>query len=117
MLSSGYYDAYYGKAEAVRTLMRNELGEAFKNIDIILTPTVPTPAFRIGEKGDPLSMYKQDIFTVTMNLTGVPAISIPGGIVSRDGSSLPVGVQYIAQHAGDERLFDLGKKMHDSQLS
>lgn len=113
VLSSGYYDAYYGKAEQVRNMMRAELDAAFTDIDIIMTPTSAAPAFKIGEKKDPLSMYLADIFTVPANLTGVPAISIPMGTVERDGIALPVGVQYIAPHAGDERLFDLGKKSYD----
>lgn len=113
VLSAGYYDAYYGKAEQVRDMMRAEFAEVFKTVDIIMTPTAPTPAFKIGEKSDPLSMYLADIFTVPVNLTGVPAISIPGGTVLRDGIALPVGVQYIAPHAGDARLFDFGKKIYD----
>lgn len=111
VLSSGYYDAYYGKAEQVREMMREELNDIFKKVDAIMTPTSPTPAFKIGEKSDPLSMYLTDIFTVPANLTGVPAISLPYGTVSRDDVSLPVGVQCIAPHAGDLRLFDLGKKV------
>lgn len=114
VLSAGYYDAYYGKAEQVRTMMREELSSVYKDVDLIMTPTAPTPAFRIGEKSDPLSMYLADIFTVPINLVGVPAISIPGGTVLRDGKALPVGIQYIAPHAGDERLFDFGKRTYDS---
>lgn len=113
VLSAGYYDAYYGKAELLREMMREELRETFKNVDVIMTPTAPTPAFKIGEKKDPLSMYLADIFTVPVNLTGVPAISIPAEGVQREGITLPVGVQYIAPHAGDARLFDLGKKIYD----
>lgn len=112
VLSAGYYDAYYGKAEALRSMMRAELAEVYKTIDAVLIPTAPTPAFKIGEISDPVSVYAQDIFTVPVNLAGVPAISIPGGTVERDGKALPVGVQYIAPHAGDNRLFDLGKKMY-----
>jgi aspartyl-tRNA(Asn)/glutamyl-tRNA(Gln) amidotransferase subunit A len=110
VLSAGYYDAYYGKAERVRDMMRDELAEAFRSVDVIATPTAPTPAFKIGEKSDPLSMYLTDIFTVPANLTGVPALSIPSGTVERDGVSLPLGVQYMGPHAGDARLFDIGKK-------
>lgn len=113
VLSAGYYDAYYGKAEAVRTMMREELRTAFADVDIIMTPTAPAPAFKIGEKSDPLSMYLADIFTVPANLTGVPAISVPMDTVEREGIQLPVGVQYIAPLAGDERLFDFGKKSYD----
>lgn len=115
VLSAGYYDAYYAKAEAVRTLMRNELNERFAEVDLIVTPTTPTPAFRLGEVADPLSMYRQDIFTVPVNLTGVPAISLPLLSVERDGTTLPVGVQYIAPHAGEERLFDIGVRLHDTE--
>lgn len=115
VLSSGYYDAYYGKAEQVRSLMRQELADRFQKVDIILTPTAPTPAFRFGAQSDPLSMYRQDIFTVPVNLTGVPALSIPGGTVQVDGVTLPVGVQYIGPHGGDTRLFDLGKRMYDAK--
>jgi aspartyl-tRNA(Asn)/glutamyl-tRNA(Gln) amidotransferase subunit A len=115
VLSSGYYDAYYSKAELVRTKMRAELNETFKNVDFIITPTAPTPAFKIGEQEDPLAMYRQDIFTVPVNLVGVPALSIPMGDVERKGMSLPVGVQYIAPHGGDARLFDIGKKVYDEQ--
>lgn len=123
VLSSGYYDAYYGKAEALRQMMRDELDEQFKDIDLVLTPTAPTPAFTFGAQEDPLSMYAQDIFTVPVNLTGVPAISLPEGTVDRDLSacnaqaggkvSLPVGVQYIAPHAGEARLFDIGKRIRN----
>ncbi len=114
VLSAGYHDAYYGKAEIMREMMREELRNIFTTVDIIMTPTAPTPAFKIGEKSDPLSMYLADIFTVPVNLTGVPAISIPGNPVVREGISLPVGVQYIAPHAGDARLFDFGKKIYDA---
>lgn len=113
VLSSGYYDAYYGKAEALRVLMRNELNKVFKKVDFVLTPTAPTPAFKLGSQEDPLSMYRQDIFTVPVNLTGVPAISLPMKGVERDGIELPVGVQYIAPHSGEDRLFDIGKRIYD----
>ncbi len=116
VLSSGYYDAYYGKAELARSMMRDELNETFKKVDFILTPTAPTPAFKIGEQEDPLAMYRQDIFTVPVNLTGVPAISFPMGKVLREGIELPVGVQYIAPHGGDAHLFAIGKKVYDEQL-
>jgi len=116
VLSSGYYDAYYGKAEQVRVQMRQELEEQFAVVDIILTPTAPTPAFVAGQKTDPIAMYAQDIFTVPVNLTGVPALSIPAGVVSDGEDELPYGVQYIAPHGGDARLFDLGQRMYDERL-
>ena len=115
VLSAGYHGAYYGKAEMVRTMMREELNTVFTTVDLMMTPTAPTPAFKIGEKSDPLSMYLADIFTVPANLIGVPALSIPSGTVLREGIALPVGVQYTAPHAGDERLFDFGKKIYDTE--
>lgn len=114
VLSSGYYDAYYGKAEMVRSQMRAELSEVFKKVDFVVTPTAPTPAFKIGEKEDPLALYRQDIFTVPVNLTGVPAMSLPMGTVKREDSELPVGVQYIAPHGAEDRLFDIGKLIYDA---
>lgn len=116
VLSSGYYDAFYGKAELARSKMRQELNEVFKEVDVIITPTTPTPAFKIGEKSDPLAMYREDIFTVPVNLTGVPALSFPMGTVERDDVALPIGVQYIAPHGGDSRLFAIGKKIYDERL-
>lgn len=115
VLSSGYYDAYYGKAELARKKMRQELDDVFEKVDVILTPTAPTPAFTFGAQEDPLAMYKQDIFTVPVNLTGVPALTFPMGTVEEDGKQLPVGVQYIGPHGGDARLFDLGKKIYDER--
>ncbi len=116
VLSAGYYDAFYGKSEALRDMMREELDGVYQDVDLILTPTTPTSTFKFGEQEDPLSMYAQDIFTVPINLTGVPAISVPGGTVQREGNDLPVGVQYIAPHAGEARLFDIGKRMYDQKL-
>ncbi len=93
-LSSGYYDAYYKKAQQVRTLIRNDFDKAFGQVDVILTPTSPTTAFKIGEKvSDPIQMYLSDIFTISVNLAGVPAISLPCGFV--DG--MPVGMQIIGR--------------------
>ncbi len=95
-LSSGYYDAYYRKAQQVRTLIRRDFMEAFDRCDVIVTPTVPSPAFPIGEKtGDPLQMYLLDIFTTTVNLAGLPGLSIPCGTTS---GGLPVGMQILGRH-------------------
>jgi len=116
VLSSGYYDAYYSKAEQARVLMRAELKKMFENVDFIMTPTAPTPAFKLGEQEDPLAMYKQDIFTVPVNLTGVPALTWPMGRVVRDSVELPVGVQCIAPHGADSLLFDFGKRVYDTTL-
>ncbi|MBQ4638354.1 MAG: Asp-tRNA(Asn)/Glu-tRNA(Gln) amidotransferase subunit GatA [Clostridia bacterium] len=92
-LSSGYYDAYYKKAQQVRTLIQNEFADNFKRFDILLTPTTPTTAFEFGEKADPVSMYMGDICTVAINIAGLPAINVPAGLDSR---GKPVGIQLIA---------------------
>ena len=95
-LSSGYYDAYYLKAQRVRTLLTRDFEEAFQKVDAIVTPTAPTPAFRLGEKADdPLSMYLADIYTVTADLAGVPGISVPCGETK---SGLPIGLQVLGRH-------------------
>lgn len=108
ILSAGYYDAYYTKAQAARGLITNNFKEAFKSVDIIAIPTSPTPAFLIGEKKDPVSMYLSDIFTVTANLTGMPALSVPSGFVEREGVKLPVGLQLTAPHMHEKDLFHVG---------
>lgn len=114
VLSSGYYDAYYGRANAVRELLRSDLKKAFEAVDIIATPTTPTPAFKIGEKSsDPLQMYLADIFTVPVNIAGVPAISVPSGFAEEDGSKLPLGIQFIAPHFGESVLFEVGKSFEN----
>jgi aspartyl-tRNA(Asn)/glutamyl-tRNA(Gln) amidotransferase subunit A len=97
-LSAGYYDAYYLKAQKVRTLIRREFDEAFAKYDAIIAPVTPTPAFRIGEKvDDPMSMYLNDVFTLPVNIAGLPGTSVPCGFVSEGGSELPVGMQVIAK--------------------
>lgn len=108
VLSSGYIDAYYKKAEAAREVLRQEYDDAFKSCDVIAFPTTPSPAFKFGEKSDPVSMYLEDIFTVTADLTGMPAISVPMGNVDRDGVSLPTGIHFTAPHNGEELLFKIG---------
>lgn len=108
VLSAGYYDAYYGKANEVRNLITKDFEKAFKNVDVIATPTSPTPAFKIGEKADPLSMYLADIFTVPANITGMPAIALPDGFVERGDSKLPTSFQLIAPKFGEDRLFKMG---------
>jgi len=109
VLSAGYYDAYYGKATVLREKLKDEYARVFEGVDIIATPTTPSPAFLFGEKKDPLSMYLEDIFTVTANLTGAPALSIPVGPVSREGHELPVGLHLTAPHGAEESLFAVGK--------
>lgn len=101
-LSSGYYDAYYLKAQKVRTLIKRDFDEAFKICDVLLTPTAPTPAFKIGEKFDnPIQMYLSDIFTISINLAGIPAISIPCGFSNK---GLPIGLQLMGRHFDEETL-------------
>jgi aspartyl-tRNA(Asn)/glutamyl-tRNA(Gln) amidotransferase subunit A len=105
-LSSGYYDAYYGRAQGVRSLMRSEFDSAFENVDMILTPTTPTAAFRKGEKlDDPLTMYLSDVFTAPANLVGIPALAIPAGI-SREG--LPLSVQVMGPRLSEGLLLSVG---------
>jgi len=110
VLSSGYYDAYYGKATAARAQLTREVAGVLKSVDAIAMPTTPTPASHLGEKtADPISMYLLDIFTVTANLTGNPAISVPMGTVAREGKNLPAGIQFISAHGDENTLFELGK--------
>ena len=104
-LSSGYYEAYYKRAQKVRTLIRQDFEKAFKEVDLILTPTTPTPAFKIGEKTeDPLMMYLADIFTITANIVGVPAISVPGEKVEFEGKKLPLGFQLSGKWFDEENV-------------
>lgn len=104
VLSSGYYDAYYGKAKRMQKVITNEFVEAFKECDVILTPTVPTTAFKIGENiNDPLKMYASDICTVTVNIAGLPAISVPCGL---DSKGMPIGMQLIGNKFSEQTLFD-----------
>lgn len=112
VLSAGYADAYYRRAKAVRAKITEEFKAAFASgIDAIATPTTPSPAFKIGAKSDPVAMYAEDLFTVPMNLTGNPAISVPGGMVEREGVQLPVGFQVIAPHRAEETLFTIGREI------
>ena len=103
VLSAGYYDAYYRKAQKVRRLIKNDFDEAFKQVDVILTPTTPTTAFKIGEKSnDPLQMYLSDIYTTSANLAGIPGISIP---IGKDSNNLPIGMQILANQFEEVKLF------------
>jgi aspartyl-tRNA(Asn)/glutamyl-tRNA(Gln) amidotransferase subunit A len=104
-LSSGYYDAYYLRAQKVRTLIRRDFEAAFGACDVVATPTTPTPAFRLGEKtGDPLQMYLADIFTVPANLAGLPAVSLPCGLAG----GLPVGLQLLGRPFDEAALLAAG---------
>ena len=102
-LSAGYYDAYYLKAQKIRRLIRDDFARAFENVDVIISPTTPSPAFKFGEKmSDPISMYLADIYTIAINLAGLPAISLPAGFVNR----LPVGMQLIGNLFGEAKLLN-----------
>jgi aspartyl-tRNA(Asn)/glutamyl-tRNA(Gln) amidotransferase subunit A len=105
VLSSGYYDAYYGKAQKVRTLIRRDFEEAFREVDLIAGPVCPVPAFRIGEHAaDPLEMYLADIFTIAANLAGICGISVPCGFTESGGRALPVGLQLMGRPLGETDL-------------
>jgi len=104
-LSSGYYEAYYKKAQQVRTLIKRDFENVFREVDVLVTPTSPTAAFRLGEKTeDPLQMYLSDIFTISVNLAGVPAISVPCGLTP---DNLPIGMQLIAKHFDEETILKI----------
>jgi aspartyl-tRNA(Asn)/glutamyl-tRNA(Gln) amidotransferase subunit A len=105
VLSAGYYDAYYRKAQQVRTLIKGDFERAFQEVDAIVTPTSPTPAFRVGERtADPLQMYLSDIFTISVNLAGIPGLSIPCGFT---GDGLPVGLQILGRDFDEERILQI----------
>jgi aspartyl-tRNA(Asn)/glutamyl-tRNA(Gln) amidotransferase subunit A len=106
-LSSGYYDAYYGQAQKVRTLISRDFAAAFERVDVLLSPTAPTTAFRLGEKlDDPVAMYLNDLATIPANLAGVPGISVPSGLAEEDG--LPTGLQVLAPAMADDRVYRVG---------
>jgi aspartyl-tRNA(Asn)/glutamyl-tRNA(Gln) amidotransferase subunit A len=112
VLSAGYYDAYYLKAQKVRTLIKRDFDDAWKKVDVILTPTTPAPAFAFGEKsGDPLAMYLEDIFTVTVNMAGLPGMSVPAGL-SSEGT--PLGLQLIGKPFDEGTLFSAGQVIEDA---
>lgn len=107
-LSSGYYDAFYSKAMKVRKLIAQDFQRAFEQFDVLVTPTSPFPAFKFGEKSsDPVAMYQSDVDTVSINLAGVPAISVPAGFETLEGKDLPIGIQFIAPALKDERLISV----------
>ncbi|HET8601454.1 MAG TPA: Asp-tRNA(Asn)/Glu-tRNA(Gln) amidotransferase subunit GatA [Segeticoccus sp.] len=109
-LSSGYYDAYYGQAQKVRTLIARDFAAAFEQADVLVSPTAPTTAFKIGEKlEDPMAMYRNDIATIPANLAGVPGMSLPSGLADEDG--LPAGLQVLAPATKDERLYAVGSAL------
>ncbi len=109
VLSSGYYDAYYRKAQKVRRLIKEDFDNAFKQVDLLITPTTPTVAFKIGEKSDdPLQMYLSDIYTTSANLAGIPGMSIP---IGKNSENLPIGLQILSQQFEEEKIFQLAIKL------
>ena len=107
VLSAGYYDAYYVRAQKVRTLISRDFESAFEEADVLVSPTAPTTAFKLGEKlDDPLAMYLNDIATIPANLAGVPGMSLPSGLAEEDG--LPAGFQVLAPARADDRLYRVG---------
>jgi aspartyl-tRNA(Asn)/glutamyl-tRNA(Gln) amidotransferase subunit A len=111
-LSAGYYDAYYLKGQKVRTLIRNDFLEVFRQCDAVLTPTSPTAAFKLGERlEDPLQMYLSDIFTISCNLAGLPGLSVPCGFTS---GGLPIGLQVIGRPFDEETVFAVGHAYEQS---
>jgi aspartyl-tRNA(Asn)/glutamyl-tRNA(Gln) amidotransferase subunit A len=114
-LSSGYYDAYYGQAQKVRRLIANDFAKAFEQVDVLVSPTSPTTAFKLGDKlQDPMSMYLQDVATIPANLAGVPGMSLPSGLADEDG--LPTGIQVLAPATKDERLYGVGAALESMLL-
>ena len=115
-LSSGYYDAYYGSAQKVRTLLMQDFANAFEKVDALVSPTCPTTAFKIGEKAnDPLAMYLNDIATIPVNLAGIGGMSLPCGLAPEDG--LPVGFQIMAPAMQDQRMYSVGAALEAALLS
>jgi len=105
VLSAGYYEAYYRKAQKVRRLIQNDFLQAFQKVDLIISPTTPTTAFKLGEKvDDPLSMYLSDIFTTSANLAGIPAMNVPIGF---DSKNLPIGMQLMANHFREDLILQV----------
>ena len=112
VLSTGYYDAYYVKAQRVRSLIAQDFKTAYENVDVILTPTAPSAAFAIGEKmHDPIAMYLNDVFTVPASMAGLPAISVPAGL---DASGLPLGLQLIGRAFDEVTLLRAARALEDA---
>lgn len=114
-LSAGYYDAYYGQAQKVRQLIAQDFAKAFANVDVLVSPTAPTTAFKIGEKlDDPLAMYLNDVATIPVNMAGLPGMSLPVGLAPED--NLPVGLQIVAPAMADDRLYNVGAALERALL-
>ena len=115
VLSAGFYDAYFTKAQKVRTLIKRDFAEAFKQCDLILTPTAPSAAFGLGEKmADPLAMYLNDVFAVPASLAGLPAMSVPGGL---DGQGLPLGLHLIGRELDEQGVLNAGWRSRSGRVA
>jgi aspartyl-tRNA(Asn)/glutamyl-tRNA(Gln) amidotransferase subunit A len=111
-LSAGYYDAYYLKAQKVRTLIKQDFEQAFEQVDVLVSPTAPSPAFKLGAKSeDPLSMYLEDLMTIPVNLAGLPAMSVPCGF---DAQGLPIGLQIIGNVLREDQIFQVAHAYEQS---
>lgn len=113
VLSSGYYDAYYLRAQKARTLIRNDFAKVFNNCDIVLSPTAPTPAFKIGSVSDPVKMYLEDVFTISVNLAGICGISVPAGMSKN--TVLPIGTQILGPHLGEMKILKAAKEFESNR--
>ncbi len=111
-LSEGFFDAYYRKAQQVRRLIRQDFLDAFDEVDVLMGPAAPTPAFDLGAKKDPVSMYLQDIYTIAINLAGIPGISVPAGFSGQ--GQRPIGLQILGQHFAEAQLLNVA---HQFQLA
>jgi aspartyl-tRNA(Asn)/glutamyl-tRNA(Gln) amidotransferase subunit A len=111
VLSAGYYDAYYVRAQKVRTLIKRDFDEAWNKVDVVLTPATPSAAFAPGEITDPVQMYLNDVFTVTVNMAGLPGITVPAGL---DPAGLPLSLQLIGKPFGEETLFQVGSAIEQA---
>jgi aspartyl-tRNA(Asn)/glutamyl-tRNA(Gln) amidotransferase subunit A len=110
-LSAGYYDAYYGQAQKVRTLVLRDFQQAFERVDVIVAPTTPSVAFKMGEREDPLQMYLNDIFTIPVNLAGLPGLSMPAGFTQ---TGLPIGLQIIGKAFAEATVLRVAKAYEDA---
>ena len=114
-LSAGYYDAYYIKAQQIRRLIKQDFDTAFKDVDVIIGPTTPHTAFKIGEKSDdPVTMYLEDIYTIGVNLAGLPGISIPAGSTSISGKALPIGIQLVGSDFAEAKVLNIAHQFQQN---
>jgi aspartyl-tRNA(Asn)/glutamyl-tRNA(Gln) amidotransferase subunit A len=114
VLSSGYYDAYYLRAQKVRELIRRDFGSAFEKVDVLISPTSPVAAFKLGERADPLQMYLADIFTIAANLAGICGISVPCGFAELDEHRLPIGLQLLGKPLDEARILQVAHAYQQS---